>query len=49
MISVKTHLRHFHITDKIYGEVNGCNWKVRENQLGFSCIAEIFLDFLFSF
>ena len=49
-VNVKVHLHHSHVTGKIYGYVHDFwNWKVRENQLGFSCIAHNFFGFDFFF
>ena len=46
--NVKLHLHHSHVTGQIYDYAHDfCNWKVRENQLGFSCIAHSYFGFDF--
>ena len=43
IINVKVHLHHSHRTGKIYLYVHDfCNWRVGENQMGFSCFAHMF-------
>ena len=46
IISVSVHIRHSHVTGKIFGYAhNFCNEKVRENKDIFSCIAHNFFGF----
>ena len=50
MINFKAHIHHSHVTSKIYGYVHDFyNWRVRENQTGFSCIAHNYLNVDLSF
>ena len=49
-VNVKIHLHHSHATGKIYDYVHDfCNWKVRENQSGYSCIAHNYFGSDFHF
>ena len=50
LINFKVHNHHSHVTGKIVGYAHDiCNMKVRENQVGFSCIAHNYLNFHFYF
>ena len=50
IVNNKIHLHYSHVTGKIYSYAhNFCNWKVRENQLSFSCIAHNCFGFDFYF
>ena len=41
LITFKVHIHHSHVTGKIFGYAHDfCNIKIRENQVGFSCIVE---------
>ena len=45
-VHVKTHFHHLHVSEKILGYSHDfCNWKVGENQSGFSCLANNFFGF----
>ena len=42
----KIHLHHSHVTGKILSYSHDfCNWRVRENQIGFSCLVHNFFLF----
>lgn len=48
IVNVKTYLHHSHVTGKNYGYAHDfCDWKVRENQLKFSCIVHNYFGFNF--
>ena len=50
IVNVKIHLHHSHVAGKIYRCVHDfCNWKVRESQIGISCIAHNLFSFDFFF
>ena len=50
IVNIKIHLHHSHVTGKIYDYAHDfCNWKVRKNQLGISCIAHNYFGFDFYF
>ena len=50
LINIKINLHHSHTACKNFGYSHDfCNWKVRGNENGFSCIARIFLDLTFTF
>ena len=50
LITFKVHIHHSHVTGKIFGYAHDfCNIKIRENQVGFSCIAHNYLNFDFDF
>ena len=50
LINFKVHIHHFDVTGKIFGCAHDfCNRKIRENQVGFSCIAHNYLNFDFYF
>ena len=50
LINFKVHIHHSHVTGKIFGYTHDfCNMKVRENQVGFLCIAHNYLNFDFDF
>ena len=39
----KIHLHHPHLIEKILSYLHDyCNWRVRENQIGFSCLGDNF-------
>lgn len=45
-MNLKIHLHHSHVAREIYRYAhNFCNWKVRENQLDFSCLVNNFFGF----
>ena len=44
MMDANLHLYNSHIMGRIYAH-NFCDWKVRENQMGFSCLALNFFGF----
>ena len=48
ILNFKVDVQHSPISGKIFGYVHDfCNWKVRENQMGFSLIGHNFLNFEF--
>ena len=50
LINFKVHIHRSHVTGKIFGYTHDfCNMKVRENQVGFLCIAHNYLNFDFDF
>ena len=50
MMNVKLHVHHSHVIGHIHGYAyNFCNWKVKENQISFSCLPHNFLVLIFTF
>ena len=46
MMNIKFHLHHPHVTGRVYEYAHYfCKWKVRENQIGFSCLAHNIFGF----
>ena len=50
MINIKVHVHHSHVTGRIHEYAHDfCKCKVRENQIGFSCLEHNFFGFDFHF